>query len=195
MRIWIKESNRIEFARSIAKMRDVLKSRKLHLEIRKCLVRCYELSIFLYASKSWTLNKQMEDKINAFEMWMFRISHLDRKTNVEVLEMTNGKTDASEDYTRGETTILGHLIRGNGKQNYWWKDRSKGQDAEESRERLGQVMWRTGSAWVIWNVLEWHKVKRDGVPWQPTFFEEDDTHSNRKWVLNSSLDFNFYMEK
>ena len=37
----------------------------------------------------------MEDKINAFEMWifqhMFRISHLGRKTNVEVLDMAKAK--------------------------------------------------------------------------------------------------------
>ena len=32
---------------------------------------------------------------------MFRISHLDRKTNLEVLE-----TNTSEDYTREETTIF-----------------------------------------------------------------------------------------
>ena len=60
--------------------------------IRKHLVRCYVLSIFLYASESWTLNKQI---MNAFEMWIFlhtfRISHLDRKTNVEVLEMAKVK--------------------------------------------------------------------------------------------------------
>ena len=43
--------NRIEIARStFIKMRDVLISRKLHLEIRKRLVRCYVLSIFLYVS-------------------------------------------------------------------------------------------------------------------------------------------------
>ena len=83
--------NRIEIARStFIKMRDVLISRKLHLEIRKRLVRCYVLSTFLYASESWTLDRQIEDKINAFEMWifrrMFRISYLDRKTNLEVLE-------------------------------------------------------------------------------------------------------------
>ena len=50
------------------KMRVVLTSRKLHLEIRKHLIRCYVLCTFLYASESWTLNEQMEDKINAFEM-------------------------------------------------------------------------------------------------------------------------------
>ena len=76
-------------------MRDVLISRKRHLEIRKRLVRCYVLSTFLYASESWTLDGQIEDKINAFEMWifrrMFRISHLDRKTNLEVLEMAKAK--------------------------------------------------------------------------------------------------------
>ena len=64
--------NRIEIARStFIKMRDVLISRKLHLEIRKRLVMCYVLSTFLHASESWTLNKQMEDTINAFEMWIF----------------------------------------------------------------------------------------------------------------------------
>ena len=49
---------------------DVLISRKLHLEIRKRLVRCYVLSTLLYASESWTLDRQIEDKINAFEMWI-----------------------------------------------------------------------------------------------------------------------------
>ena len=88
--------NQIEIAKStFIKMRDVLTSRKLHLEIRKRLVRCYVLSIFLCASESWTLNKLMEDKINAFEMWisqgMFRVWHVDRKTNVEVLEMAKAK--------------------------------------------------------------------------------------------------------
>ena len=101
--------NQIEIARStFIKMRDMLTSRILHLEIRKRLVRCYVLSIFLYASESWTLNKQMENKINAFEMWifqhMFRILQLDRKTNVEVLEMAKAKQKLLK--TREETMIF-----------------------------------------------------------------------------------------
>ena len=53
----------------------------------------------------------MEDKINDFEMWifrrMFRISHLDRKTNVEVLEMARAKqTLLSNIYNRGNYNIL-----------------------------------------------------------------------------------------
>ena len=49
----------------------------------------------LHALESWTLDKQMEDKINACEMWifqhMFRIAYLDRKTNAEILEMAKVK--------------------------------------------------------------------------------------------------------
>ena len=88
--------NGIEIAKStFIKMKDVLTSWKLHLEVRKWLVKCYVLSIFVYASECWTLDKQMEDKINTFEMWnfrcMYKMSHRNRKTNVEVLEMVKGR--------------------------------------------------------------------------------------------------------
>ena len=98
----------------------MLTSQKLHLEIRKRLVRCYVLSTFLYASESRTLDRQIEDKINAFEMWifrrMFRISHLDRKTNVEVLEMAMEKQTLLRTIQERKLQYFGHLIRGKGKQ-------------------------------------------------------------------------------
>ena len=114
---------RIEIARStFIKMRDVLTSQKLHLEIRKHLVRCYVHFTFLYASESWTLNKQMEDKIKAFEMWKFlcrfRISHLDRKANEEVLEMAAAKQTPLRTVQDRKPQYFEHLIQGKGKQNY-----------------------------------------------------------------------------
>ena len=45
---------------------------------------------------------------------MFRISHLERKTNVEVLEMSKAK-QTFEDYTREETTIFWTLDMRKGK--------------------------------------------------------------------------------
>ena len=122
--------NRIEIARStFIKMRDVL-SRKLHLEIRKRLVRCYVLSTFLYASESWILNKQMEDKINAFEMWifqrMFRILHLDRKTNLEVLEMAKAKQTLLRTIQERKLQYFGHLIRRKGKQKLLMEGKIEG---------------------------------------------------------------------
>ena len=60
------------------------------------------------------LDKQMEDKINAFEMWiflrMFSILHLDRKTNVEVLEMTKAKQTLLRTILEKKLQYFGHLI-------------------------------------------------------------------------------------
>ena len=61
----------------------------------------------------------MEDKINAFKMWifrsMFRISHLDRKTNVEVLEMAKVIQTLLRTIQERKLQYFGHLIRGKGK--------------------------------------------------------------------------------
>ena len=105
-------------------------SRKLHLAVRKRLVRCYVFSTFLYASELWTLNKQMEDKINAFEMWifrhMFRISHLDRNTNIEVLEMAKVKQTLLRTIQERKLQYFGHLIRGKGKQKLLMEGKIEG---------------------------------------------------------------------
>jgi hypothetical protein len=46
------------------------------------------MSTFLYASETWTLNKDMEKIIEAMEIWfcrrMLKISYKDRTTNKEV---------------------------------------------------------------------------------------------------------------
>ena len=93
-----------------------------NLEIGKRLVRCYVLFTFLYASESWTLNKQIEDTINAFEMWifrrMFRISHLDRKTNVDVLEMANAKQTHLRSMQERKLQYFGQMIHGKENKNY-----------------------------------------------------------------------------
>ena len=77
---------------------------------------------FLYASESWTLDRQIEDKINAFEMWMFRhmfrISHLDRKTNVEVLEMAKAKQALLRTIQERKLQYFEHLILEKEKQIY-----------------------------------------------------------------------------
>ena len=72
------------------------------------------LSIFLYASESWTLHKQMEDTIHAFKIWifrsMFRISQMDRKTNVDILEMAKAKQTLLRTKQERKLQYFGHLI-------------------------------------------------------------------------------------
>ena len=87
---------RIEIARAaFIKMKSVLTSRKLKVETRKRLIRCYILSTFLYAAETWTIHKESWKKIEAFEMWlhrkMMKIPYTDHKSNEEVLKMTRSK--------------------------------------------------------------------------------------------------------
>ena len=64
---------RIEVARnSFVKLRDVLASRQINIELRKRISRCYVLSTLLYASETWTLNKDLTSRLEAFEMWCNR---------------------------------------------------------------------------------------------------------------------------
>ena len=53
------------------------------------------LSTFLYAAETWTIKKEVENPINAFEMWLFRkmlrISYQDHITNEEVLRRVKEK--------------------------------------------------------------------------------------------------------
>jgi len=71
-------------------MRNVLYTRSLGLGVRKRLLKCYIWSVLLYGCESWTINKNMEQKLKATEMWfwrkMMRISWTEKLTNEEVLE-------------------------------------------------------------------------------------------------------------
>ena len=182
--------NQIEISQStFIKMRDVLTSRKLHLEIWKRLVRCYILSTFFYASGSWTLNKQMEDKINALEMWilrpMFMISHLVRKTNVEVLEMAKVKQTLLRTIRERKLQYFGHLIRRKHKQKLLMEEKMEGS------KRRGKQRRTWTSDVTDWCGLSYTKcvrrAEKNGVPWQPTFCKEDCTHSDSQWYFYNTL--------
>ena len=117
----VEVKRRIEIAKTnFIKMRDVLASRKLTLATRKRLARCYVLSTLLYAAETWTISKEVENRIEAFEMWMYRkmlrISYQDHKTNEEVLRMVNEKRSLLHTIKRRKCTYFGHVIRGNGLQ-------------------------------------------------------------------------------
>ena len=60
---------RIELARNtFAKIQSIISSRKLTIETRKRLIKCYVWSTMLYGAETWTLNKEAEKKIEIFEM-------------------------------------------------------------------------------------------------------------------------------
>ena len=87
---------RIEIARgAFRSMSNTLNSRDLSIKIRKRLVNRYIWSTLLYGAETWTISKNMMDRIRAFEMWVWwkiqRISWQSHMKNDTVLERIGEK--------------------------------------------------------------------------------------------------------
>uniref|UniRef100_A0A8D8WXP6 Uncharacterized protein n=1 Tax=Cacopsylla melanoneura TaxID=428564 RepID=A0A8D8WXP6_9HEMI len=75
------------------RMGAVFKSHNLTLDTKMRLLRCYVFSVLFYGVESWTLNETISNKLNAFEMWLYRrilkIPWTARITNENVLKRMN----------------------------------------------------------------------------------------------------------
>ena len=144
---------RIEIARqTFLNMSDVLTSRNIEIETRKRLARCYVLSTFLYASKTWTLNADISKKINSFEMWMYRkmlkISYTSHTTNEDVLKRIHEKDLSLEKNIKmRKTQYFGHLVR---------KDMMQ-KSLLEGKLFAKRPRGRPGKSWMK-NIMEWTKL-------------------------------------
>jgi len=85
---------------------------------KKRILNCYVFSVLNYGCESWTWNKAMCRKVNAFEMWCYRrmlkISYKDRVTNTEVLHRVNEILHFMTDMKKRKLKFAGHVMRGSG---------------------------------------------------------------------------------
>jgi len=109
-------NSRIEQARGVfTRMKKVFSDRTLSLKLRLKMIQCYVFPIVLYGMEGWTLTQRLEEKINAFEMWIYRrilkISWRDHVTNKDVLKRMN--TERNLLYTVKERKLMyfGHVMR------------------------------------------------------------------------------------
>ncbi|KAI5734561.1 hypothetical protein M8J77_007970 [Diaphorina citri] len=122
---WLHEDNnqtkeircRIEIARhAFIKMKKCLCSRDINLKLRTRILKCYVFSTLLYGAEVWTLKKNNEKNINAFEMWcyrrMLRIPWTDKVTNVEVLRRMDKIMELEYTIKKKKLEYLGHILRG-----------------------------------------------------------------------------------
>ena len=62
----------------------------LEKELRKRLVECFKWSVVLYGAKTWTLQRNEQKQLEAFEMWvwrrMVRVKWTDKINHEVVLE-------------------------------------------------------------------------------------------------------------
>ena len=159
---------RIAIARSsFIKLKDVLTSKKLKLTTRKRLVRCYILSTLLYASETWTLSKETEDKIQAFEMWIYRkmlkVSYTDRVTNEEILKRVNEKKKLLQEIKSRKMQYMGHILRSQCLQKQLLEGKVEGR---RKRGRPRNTWWADIRKWTGKGLYELAQTAKDRNRWR-----------------------------
>ena len=103
---------RIGIARTaFESMSKIVTSRNISIELRSRIVKCYIWSTLLCEAETWTLTKVTSDKLEAFEMWLYRrmlrISWKEHKTNGEVLhKMKTKRSLLNSIQKKGNVNIL-----------------------------------------------------------------------------------------
>ncbi|GFR59203.1 endonuclease-reverse transcriptase [Elysia marginata] len=108
-------------------------------------MKCFVWSPFLYASETWTLNKNTENRIEAMEMWIYRrmqrISWKEKVTSKKVLESVGlQRPELSLTIQRRKMKYYGHLRRPIAFRKESWRERLMEGVAEGEEGRPG---WAT----------------------------------------------------
>ncbi|VEN53317.1 unnamed protein product, partial [Callosobruchus maculatus] len=108
--------SRIEQARSnFMKLRNILCDQNLNIDLRVRLAKCYSWSTLLYGAETWTLKIGSMNRLEAFEMWVYRrilkIPYIDHVTNEEVLRRVHKERELLHLIKIRKTSYLGHVLR------------------------------------------------------------------------------------
>ena len=108
---------RIEAKVMFNNKKQLLCSNNFSLEMKKKLTKSCIWSVALYGSETWTLGKNEERAVNAFETWcwrrMLKIKWTDRITNEEVFQKVEKEQLLLKILKNRRRSWIGHTIRHN----------------------------------------------------------------------------------
>ena len=88
------------------------------MDLRKRLVKTLVWPVVLYGFETWTFRKEEINRLNAFEMWVWRrmgkVSWMDKRTNKQVLSSMNEKRSLIKTIWDRKKNWIGHVVRGVG---------------------------------------------------------------------------------
>ena len=86
--------------------------------LKKRLIKCLVWPVALYGCETWTLRKAERDKLEAFEMWIWRkmerVSWKDKKSNEQVLHDVGEERNLLKTIVKRKKNWIGHVLRGDG---------------------------------------------------------------------------------
>jgi hypothetical protein len=109
---------RVALAKEAFNKRKELLSKKMNRTLKKRMIKTLIWPVALYGCETWTLRKMEIDKLEAFEMWLWRsmerVSWRDRVKNEDVLKMAEEKRGLIRNICERKKNWIGHVLRGNG---------------------------------------------------------------------------------
>ena len=97
------------------KMGNLITNRHISISTKIRAIRTYVWSTLLYGCETWTINKEMEGRLEAMEMWcwrrMLRVSWTEKRTNGSILDEIDKERELLENIRRRQLRFLGHVIR------------------------------------------------------------------------------------
>ena len=89
----------------------ILKSRDITLPTKVCLVKAMVFPVVMYGCESWTIKKAESRRIDAFELWCWRVPWTSRRSNQSILKEINSECSLGGLMLKLKLQSFGHLIR------------------------------------------------------------------------------------
>src|SRR6478609_8922312 len=109
---------RIGMAKDAFSKRKELLTRSIRVVLRKKLVKTLVWPVVLYGCETWTMRKEEINRLNAFEIWVWRrmgkVSWINKMTNEQVLSSMNEKRSLIKTIWGRNKNWIGHVVRGDG---------------------------------------------------------------------------------
>ena len=110
--------SRIALAKDAFNKRKELLTKGLSKKLKKRMVKILIWPVVLYGCETWTLLEEEIDRLQAFEMWLWRgiekISWKDRVSNQDVLIKVDERRCLMRTIWQRKKNWIGHVLRGNG---------------------------------------------------------------------------------
>ncbi|GFO13215.1 RNA-directed DNA polymerase from mobile element jockey [Plakobranchus ocellatus] len=96
-------------------MKTILTNKHISIETRIRALQYYIEPVLMYGCEAWTISKQIQNKLEATEMWflrrMLRIPWTTKKTNERVLNEANKRRSLVRTIRKRQAIFLGHVMR------------------------------------------------------------------------------------
>jgi hypothetical protein len=146
-----------------------LLTKDLKKDLKKRMVKTLVWPVALYSCETWIMKKEVVDKLNAFEMWVWRrmekVSLQDKKINEEVLAAVGEERCFVQEIVKGEKNWIGHVVRGKSLLKLVLEERMVGKKPI-GRPRMGMIDYlKEGSCTEMKRRAEDRDKWRAWMPW------------------------------